>query len=531
METNQPLLFDSESVINKFYRAISKESKLAFITSFLSGMLVHLYMFTNKLPNHDDLSGMFRDFDQVSSGRWLIKYLMPFNTSVSIPWVNGVFAILMIAIMSVLIVRMFQIRRPLYIGLISIVMACSPVLATFFAYMFLADVNMFGAMLCILGAFLAGKHKFGFVFSAILFACSLAIYQTFIFFAAALMAIQCILWLTDAKKTSREVLDLFWRYAVALILGAIFYAGVTKLFLLVGNESLSYQNTAEILSPNLAEIPHRIYQCYYYFISYADWYTPFFNTRWIQYVYMLMIFSFYLLIALLALRSKIRHAWRIILAVLISLAMPMLWNGSYLAAGYAHILMIYSMMTFFLSIIILFCRYSDLIQTDSPNVYRFLYVLGSWFVTLSMIASCYSWALYNNQTYFALQHKYEASYALAVRVVDRVEQLPEYTNDTPVLVIGGFSNGSYETAVAEAQIGTAYSVGIGDYNEFSYMNGSNGRFKMFVKEFLGIDWIAPDDSVLETIIAEYDDFSDIPCFPAAGSVQYIDGIIVVKGSD
>ena len=160
METIHPVQADSESVLLRLYHSISKEAKLAFYSAFFCGLLVHIYMFTNKFPNHDDLAGMFSCFDQAFAGRWMIKYLMPFNTNISLPWVNGVFAILMIALSSALIVSMFRLKRPLYIVLTSMVMACSPVLASFFAYMFLADVNLFGAMLAVLGAYLAEKKRF-----------------------------------------------------------------------------------------------------------------------------------------------------------------------------------------------------------------------------------------------------------------------------------------------------------------------------------------------------------------------------------
>ena len=528
MEVKQKKAFDSESVIKGWYKAIPRQVKVAFIIAFITGLLVHLYMFVNKYPNHDDLTGMFVNYDQAWAGRWLIKYLMPINTSISLPWVNGVFSILMVAIMSAIIVSMFDVKRPVMVALVAGVMACSPILATVFAYMFLADVNMFAALLAVLGAYIAEKKRFGFVFSAVLFACSMAVYQTLIFFAASLMAIQFILYILNKRKTERDVISLMWRYAASLILGALIYAIVTKIFLIVNNTSLSYLNTSEILAPNIAEIPHRIFQCYYYFVQYSDWYSPFCNTRWIQYVYMLVVFSFYLLVVLLMLLGGKRRVWRFILAGIVALAMPILLNGTYLAAGFAHSLMIYSMTVLFIGVIVLFNHFSLLVNSNSAQGYRFLNFIGSWFVVLSMVAFCYSWSLYSNQAYFAMQRKYEASYSLSTRMVDRIEQVPEFTKDTPVLFVGSFYLGNYSCSVPEAYYGMAYTVGTEDNTEYSYLSGSYGWLQAFLRAFLGVDYADVDPEKLNDLVRDYNDFADMPSYPAAGSVQYLDGVIVVK---
>ena len=342
------------------------------------------------------------------------------------------------------------------------------------------------------------------------------------------MAVQLIIRLLDRDSTDRDVLDLLWRFAAAVVLGAVVYLGVTKIYLNLGDIGLTYLNTGEVLSPNFAEIPHRIFQCYYFFVEYSNWYNPFFNSRWIQYVFILMIFAFYLLVFLLAMRGA-KRAWRIVLAVILSLAMPILWDSGFLA-GNPHILMQYAMTCFFIGIIVLFHRYADIVRDERKNWYRFLYILGSWFVVFSMFSVCYSWTLYNNQAYFQLQRQYTASYALAERVVDRVEQIPEYTLETPVLVAGTFSYANYPAAAPESQYGMSGTVGLGYDNEFYYMSGPNGRFKLFVRAYLGVSWPDPDEAALRDLIEKYDDFASMPCFPAAGSVQYLDGIIVVKGS-
>ncbi|MPM66653.1 hypothetical protein SDC9_113563 [bioreactor metagenome] len=247
-------------------------------------------------------------------------------------------------------------------------------------------------------------------------------------------------------------------------------------------------------------------------------------------LYILTVFSFCLLIGLLLLRNKGLGIWRVIVTVLIVLILPVVFFSGHLAAGYTHILMQLPLTMLFIGLIALFCRYDAVVDSSSPKPYRFFRTLGSWFVALAMIACCYSWALYSNQVYFTLQRKFDACYSLSTRMVDRVEQLPEYTIDTPVLVVGDFSKGNYPVAVPEALDGLPYSVGIGEPSEFYYMKGYWGTVHNFIAAYLGVRWQVPDAETVAELVEKTNDFADMPIFPSAGSVFYIDGVIVVMGS-
>lgn len=48
------------NLIRKWHN-LNKSYKLAFISSFIIGLMIHLYMFTNKLPNHDYSYNIYDD--------------------------------------------------------------------------------------------------------------------------------------------------------------------------------------------------------------------------------------------------------------------------------------------------------------------------------------------------------------------------------------------------------------------------------------------------------------------------------------
>ena len=47
-----------------------RENKRPFLSGLVFGLAAHMYMLTNKLPNHDDIESMFGKGATVTSGRW-----------------------------------------------------------------------------------------------------------------------------------------------------------------------------------------------------------------------------------------------------------------------------------------------------------------------------------------------------------------------------------------------------------------------------------------------------------------------------
>jgi hypothetical protein len=531
METVQGKAFDSASVLKRWYRAIPRHMKAAFLSALLVGLLVHLYMLTNKLPNHDDIAGTFISIDFLGYGRWLSRFIEQVNTNLSMPWVNGMFALIFAALSAALVVQILNIRNTFFTGLAGAVLTCIPFMANVFTFMCAADVFLLAVFLGVLGVYFFDRSKFGFLLCAGLFTFVLAIYQTMALFAIALLMMKILLDVLDRGRSNSEVVRAIWRSLASVAIAAVLYVGLTKLILHINSAELVYANTADILSPKFSEMPQRILQCYQQFVAMALSRSPYFNTHWMLGLYLLIVFSFCLLVGLLLVQNKQRSVWRTLVAVLLVLVFPVVLFSGYLAAGYAHILMLLPFSMLFFGLIALFCQFDSVVDSNSPKNIRFLRTLGSWFVTLAMIACCYSWALYSNQAYFTLERKFDACYSLATRIVDCVEQLPEYTPETPVLIVGDFSAGNYPVAVPEAQDGLPYSVGIGEPSEFYYMKGYWGTVQTFIAAYLGIRWPTPDAKTVSELVEETNDFSGLPIFPAQGSVLYLNGVIVVVGSD
>ena len=58
----------------EFFRSrVSREEKRAFLSAFIAGLLVHIYKFSNTLPNSDSLYNFYDPQNIVASGRWFLS--------------------------------------------------------------------------------------------------------------------------------------------------------------------------------------------------------------------------------------------------------------------------------------------------------------------------------------------------------------------------------------------------------------------------------------------------------------------------
>ena len=83
--------------LKALWARISPPQKAAFFGCFLSGYLVHLYVFTNIIPNSDGLSRIFDPQQMTVSGRWFLHFASYFNGFTQMPAVIGLFSVLFLA--------------------------------------------------------------------------------------------------------------------------------------------------------------------------------------------------------------------------------------------------------------------------------------------------------------------------------------------------------------------------------------------------------------------------------------------------
>ena len=137
-----------------FYKTkIPSNYKLAFFSSFIIGLIVHLYKFTNTLPNHDSMFNFYSDQNVLGSGTWALSIACGFSSYYDLPWVNGLLSIFFLALTVVVIVALFRIQNPVVIVLSGGILAASPATTETFFFLFTADGYMLAMFLAALAVY------------------------------------------------------------------------------------------------------------------------------------------------------------------------------------------------------------------------------------------------------------------------------------------------------------------------------------------------------------------------------------------
>ena len=88
---------DTRDTIKDIYQKIPFHIKCCMLSGIISGIIIHAYMLTNKLPNWDDINNIGGYAVGSEFGRWFLKYVNPLDGIWSVPWLSGIFAIVLIS--------------------------------------------------------------------------------------------------------------------------------------------------------------------------------------------------------------------------------------------------------------------------------------------------------------------------------------------------------------------------------------------------------------------------------------------------
>ena len=91
-----------DRIAGNLFQRTSSAQRAAFLACFVSGYLVHLFAFTNIIPNSDGLSRVFDPQQMTVSGRWFLHFASYFNGFTQMPAVIGLFSVLFLALAAAL---------------------------------------------------------------------------------------------------------------------------------------------------------------------------------------------------------------------------------------------------------------------------------------------------------------------------------------------------------------------------------------------------------------------------------------------
>lgn len=227
--------------LKALWARISPQQKAAFFGCFLSGYLVHLYVFTNIIPNSDGLSRIFDPQQMTVSGRWFLHFASYFNGFTQMPAVIGLFSVLFLALAAALAVSLLGIRSRALSALSGALMAAFPAVGYTFLYLFTASAYCFAIFLAVLSVSLARRGRWHWLAGCLLLACSMGTYQAYVTVAIGLSLLVIFRETLDPSASFSATLRLGVRLMLFLAAGAVLYYGILLVFLQVKDlELLSY---------------------------------------------------------------------------------------------------------------------------------------------------------------------------------------------------------------------------------------------------------------------------------------------------
>ncbi len=486
--------------------------KTAFFAAVIIGLMVHMPILVRDIPNHDGLDSMYFDQNMITSGRWFLSVACGFSSYFTLPWLIGLLGLVFLGITAALLTEFLEIDNKGTAVLVSGLLVTFPALVSTFAYVYTLDGYMLALLLAVLAPLLTKKYKKGFIAGGIVLAFSMGIYQIYLSFAMLLSIYGIVmLFLTDGewKEKAKGLL----RYLYMGIIGVSLYYVLLQILLKIqGKELASYQGINEMGSVAGAGLFGTIKSIYGDFITFTLRSGILFkNVFSIAAVVLLLALVVCVLVKLVKEKKLYKSLWFYGTLALLTVGLPIATNVILVISPQVnyHLLMRYQWVLY----LILLIAFADKFGRSNA---------GRWVLAGTAFVMLFNYAVMDNIAYSNLQKKYEKTYALCLRLSDRIEQTEDYYQGMPIAMIGVVGDENYPvTDITDKVTGSMIGIG-GDYLLYT---GTN--YQAFFKHYLGItiNLVSGEEMLRIYDSAEYQAMGS---FPAEDSVKVVDGVLYIK---
>lgn len=508
--------------LKELRKRVPKYILLTFSTAVVLGIATHLYMFANKLPNHDDTVFLLDSSPYgMDLGRWLAPLVLRADGPFSTPWLIGLISILCLAGTACLTVSLLRIRSPLGCAVTAAILVTFPSVTSTLTYMFLADAYFFSLMLAAFGAYATVRFRWGwgFVFGCAAITLSMGIYQSYFGVAAVLMVGALLFETLDGKDSFGKLFLKGVRMVGTLICSLAAYMIIVRITTIIQNIVLSnYQNVSNMGKLSLSELPRSILNSYNKYFSFFLKNDAGYHFGFLKYAFVATALCCVAL-GLLVLRKRRLGTARTVLTLVLAAVYPLAGNLIYVMVPHStvHMVMIYGL-SYILVAPVALADYAEInLQTLSKQA---LQAIAGWVILLTISATAYSYAIIANSVYLKMDLSMQQCTAYSIRLLDRIESCEGYHRGMPVVLLGS------ETGLSPTpQLDSINMTGVID---FAFMRRMYS-YDSFLRYYLGYtDAIYLGSSNEALLFSQMDEVRAMPLYPEQGSIQVIDGWIVAK---
>lgn len=505
--------------------------KAAFFGALICGMMAHLYQFTNKLYNYDELAVTPAGYGiGAEAGRWFLKLFGDYTAAhfgnYSLPFFNGLLSLLLLSVSAALVAGMFQMKDRFFAVMVGGFMTVFPAVICMFFFMYTAVFYSIGIFFSVLAAFLLvrfPKKIIVHVGAAVLIACSLGTYQAYFSNTVCLLLINVILMSAFQKNEEswKRILFTALRYLGVLIAGLILYLALHKVLMARwGLSMVNYQGLDSMGQISFEDLAGALKRCYHDIIALCNGHVMYLSpTSLLRKCFAAVMLLFAGSAASLFMFEKgdwIKKIFMVLGFFILPIALFLVYVMS--PNGWSYTLMGYAVVFLLVFLAVWVEQFSCKVEGKGLFKAGMQWIAGVLSVVMLV---CYIW--YANGCYMALEYTKYHDMAYYETMVTQIKSLDGYTDDMPVAFIGNTIEDS--TNNMGSMLGGTFGLdGKIESNVSAY------SYTSIITKYLGF---APVFCGYEEIVAlmELEEVKEMSCYPDSGSMKIVDGTVVIKLSE
>lgn len=511
-----------ELFFTKLNQKLKAEWKFSFFSAFLLGFLIHLYRLVNPLLTWDSIYNFHDPQNTIHLGRCFLTLACGISSYYDLPTVNGLLSLLYLSLTVVCLTELFGLKKRLSIFLCAAVTVSFPTVASTMLYMYTADGYFLAMLLAALAVLLTLKYRLGFLPGLLLLCLSYGSYQAYISYAVMLILSWSLVQLLWAKTPLKAFLHQIMRFALLGIGGTSLYIISNKLLsALEGVSASGYQGVSTMKIPGITDIlhavPSAVTEFVYFFFGPLDAMNLF---KILNFVLFALLFI--LLIYSLRKSGIIKAPARLILFIFCLGLLPFGCCMIYFVTPDVryHMLMMMGFSLIYLLPVLLTDKLSDFNKNTASRPQptgRFCAPL-CWAVLALTVLTVYNFVLIDNISYIFAHKSYEKTYALAVEMVDRIEQTDGFKDASKLCVVGHFEHSE--------QIAVNFPPNMTGIKE-GYLATEPKHFAAFFDTYLGLTLDACSEEEQKALSAS-PAVQDMGIWPAQDSVKIENDVVIIK---
>lgn len=508
--------------------------KEIFLLVFISFFIIHGEMIFNKISWWDDVSGVLGsvpDFNTpLPHGRWFCWVLDSLFRNGSLPVLNGIIVAVCIALISLILFDMFDIRNKIYKLSFGLILVSIPAVTANLGYMGASDSNFIGILICTFGAYLtclainsSKKLTFQYWLGVFLFACSLGEYQCYFSLYISLCLFYFLNSILTRPFSFKEFFNDWGYYILNISIGVALYLAILQVILRLTNVNLlSYANTDTYGIVSVFGYLERLKLSYFLFFNpYICPIANMFPFQWSGWYKVLLFLN--LILCALVVAESFRTKTRVtrFQLYLLLFFIPCALNFNVILYGWEplHSLHVYHHFLLFLLPLILLNSVADarniLHQSILKNLIKTLRIV----VILILLVFGFLYVRYDNYCYMLSEFRLSQAISYFNTLTTKIMSLKDYREEYPVAFVNEQNKRSNADIIQDY-----YDFPVTNPYQYPFVNSYIESSRAFMKYWCGYAPRFVDGKKFEnnSIV------QSMPSYPNDGSIRIINNVIVVK---